>query len=101
MRTPIEAWDKLEELFGKQDELQGRILENELVALHPSSFETVQQFFTKFKYLALQCRQCGIEIKDEKNVLFLLNKLGPEYSVFVSIFHSIRGNFNIKWAFQK
>ena len=53
LRTPKEAWEKLEFLFGKQDELRGHILENELVALHPSNFETVQQFFTKFKFLAL------------------------------------------------
>ena len=47
LRTPMEAWEKLEDLFGKQDELHGKFLESELVALHPSSFETIQQFFTK------------------------------------------------------
>ena len=41
LRTPKEAWEKLEVLFGKQDELRGHILENELVALHPNSFEMV------------------------------------------------------------
>ena len=68
-------------------------MENELVALHPSKFETIQPFFTKFKSLALQCRQCGIERKDEKNVLSILNKPNPEYFVFVSIFHSKRDCF--------
>ena len=53
LRTPKESWDKLESLFGKQDEIRGHILENELIALRPSSFETIQQFFTKFKSLAL------------------------------------------------
>ena len=33
LRTPKEAWDKLESLFGKQDELRGHILENDLVSL--------------------------------------------------------------------
>ena len=60
LRNPKESWEKLEVLFGKQYELRGHILENELIALHPSSFETIQQFFTKFKFLALQCRQCRI-----------------------------------------
>ena len=60
LRTPKEAWEKLEVLFNKQDEFLGHILENELVALHPNSFETVHQFFTKFKSLALQCKQCKI-----------------------------------------
>ena len=54
--TPMEAWEKLKVLFGKQYELWGHILENELIALHPSSFETMQQFFTKLKSLALQCK---------------------------------------------
>ena len=67
LRTPEEAQDKVEELFGKQYELRGHLLENELVALHPSSFETIEQFFTKFKSLALQCKQFEIEWKDENN----------------------------------
>ena len=32
LRTPREAWEKLEDLFGKQDELWGHLLENEMVA---------------------------------------------------------------------
>ena len=42
LKTPKEAWEKLEFLFGKQDEIRGHILENELIALHPRSFETIQ-----------------------------------------------------------
>ena len=37
LRNPKEYWEKLEFLFGKQDELWGHILENELIALHLSS----------------------------------------------------------------
>ena len=88
LRTPKEAWEKIEVFFGKQDELQGHILENELIALHPSNFDTIHQFFTKFKCLALQCRQCKIERKEEQHFLSILKKLGNEYYVFVSIFHS-------------
>ena len=58
LRTPKESWEKLEVLFGKKDELRGHILENESIALHPSSLETIQQLFIKFKSLALQCRHC-------------------------------------------
>ena len=57
LRTPRESWKKLDSLFNKQDELRGHILENELVALHPNGFDMVQQFFTKFNFLALQCRK--------------------------------------------
>ena len=35
LRTPREAWEKLDSLFNKQDGLRGYILENELVSLHP------------------------------------------------------------------
>ena len=56
LRTPIESWENLDSLFSKQDELRGYILENELVSLHPNSFETIEKLFTKFKSLALQCR---------------------------------------------
>ena len=93
LRTPKESWEKLDSLFNKQDELQGHILENELVSLHPSSFETIEQFFSKFKSLVLQCRQCGIERKDEHNVLSILKKLGPKYSVHVCMFHSKQESF--------
>ena len=53
LRTPRESWEKLDSLFNKQDDLWGHILENELVSLHPSSFETIEQFFTTFKSLVL------------------------------------------------
>ena len=33
IKTPKEVWEKLEYLFGKQDELRGHIFENELIAL--------------------------------------------------------------------
>ena len=56
LRSPKEAWENIEVLFGKKDELRGHFLENELIALQPNSFYTIQQFFTKFKSLALQCR---------------------------------------------
>ena len=56
LRTPREAWEKLVSLFNKQDELHGHILENELVSLHPNSFETIEHFFSKFNSLVLECR---------------------------------------------
>ena len=57
LKTLKEVWDKLKSLFGKQDELRGHILENELIALHPNNFETIYQLFSKFKSLVMQCKQ--------------------------------------------
>ena len=48
LRTPKEAWEKLEVLFGKKYELWGHILENELISLHPNSFETSFHSMQKF-----------------------------------------------------
>ena len=92
-RKTREALEKLENLFVKHDELRGHLLENELVALHPSSFETIEQLFTKFNSLALQCKQCETERKDEKNFFSILEKIGSKYSIFVSIFHSKQEGF--------
>ena len=88
LKTQKDYWENIETLFGKQYELQGHVLENYLIALHPNSFETIQQFLTKFKSLALQCKQCGIERKYEKLVPSLLSKIGLEYYVFFFTFHS-------------
>ena len=90
MKTPKEVWENIESFFGKQDELRGHILKNQLIALQPSNFETIQQFFSKLKSLVMQCKQCGIDKKDEQLALSILRKLGPEFSVFVSTFHSGR-----------
>ena len=51
LKTPKEIWDKLASLFDKQDELKVHQLENELISLHPSSFETLDELFTKFNNL--------------------------------------------------
>ena len=40
LRNPREAWENIDSLFNKQYELQGYILDNELVSLHPNSFDT-------------------------------------------------------------
>ena len=65
LRTLKEAWENIEYLFGKQYEFRGDILENDLIALQPRSFESIQQIFTKYKSLVLQCKQCGLERKDD------------------------------------
>ena len=64
LKTPKEVWDKLESLFGKQDELRDHILENELIALYPGNFDTIQLFFTKLKSMVMECKQCGIKKKE-------------------------------------
>ena len=90
LRTPKKIWEKLEFLFGKHDELRGHNLQNQLIALQPNNFKTIQQFFSKFKSLVMQCNQCRIDKKDEQLMLSLLSKIGPKLSVFIFTFHSWR-----------
>ena len=75
-------------IFGNTYEMRGHQIENELISLNPSSFKSLQLYFTKFKALVLQLKQCGIEKKKEQIVLAILSKLGPNYSVFVLTFHA-------------
>ena len=56
LKTPKEIWDHLASLFDKQDDLRIYQLENELISLHLRNFETLNDFFTKFKHLVLQLK---------------------------------------------
>ena len=64
LTSPNEVWEKLENIFGNTDEMRGHKIENELISLNPSSFKSLQLYFTKFKALVLQLKQCGIEKKE-------------------------------------
>ena len=57
LKTPKEIWDKLESLYGKHDDLRVYQLENELMSLQPSNFETLNDFFTKFKHTVVLLKQ--------------------------------------------
>jgi hypothetical protein len=98
-KTPNEAWTTLEGIFGKQDEMKGHIMEVDLLTLDPKSFDNIQYFFTKFKDLLSQLKACRVDkSKEEKQmVLTILSKLGPEFSVFISIFHSVRFTSRATW----
>ena len=36
MTSPNEVWEKLEEIFGKKDDMRGHQIENELISLSPN-----------------------------------------------------------------
>ena len=56
LTSPNEVWEKLYEIFGKIDEMRGHQIENELISLSPSRFESLQLYFSKFKALVLQLK---------------------------------------------
>jgi hypothetical protein len=79
--------------------MRGHMLEVELLTLDPKIFENIQDFFTKFKDLLSQLKACGVDKpKEEKQmVLTILSKLGLEFSVFVSTFHTVRFTSGATW----
>ena len=54
---------------------------------NPTISDLFNNSLQKYKSLVLQCKQCGVQRKDEHLVLSVLSKLGLEYSIFVSTFH--------------
>ena len=88
LKNPKEIWDKLADLFDKQDDMRIYWLDNELISLHPGNFETLNEFFTKFKHLELQLKKSEVEKEDDQLILSIVSKLGLDYLVFVSTFHT-------------
>ena len=70
--------------------MRGHQIKNELISLNPSSFESLQLYFTKFKALVLQLKQCGIEKKEEQLVLTILSNIHLNYLVFFSTFYATK-----------
>jgi hypothetical protein len=99
-KTPNEAWTTMERVFGKQYEMRGHMLEVELLTLDPKTFDNLQDFFTKYKDLMSQLKACGVDkYKEEKQmVMTIISKFGPEYSMFVSTFHSLRFASRTNWT---
>jgi hypothetical protein len=46
-------WTKLEDLFGKQDEMRGHMLEVDLNSLDPRNFDNIKNLFTKIGSLLI------------------------------------------------
>ena len=84
------AWEKLESVFGKHNEIRGHQLENELISLNPNDFSCIQDYLSKYKTLRLLCEECKIKKEDKQCIYHILSKLGPAYSVSVSAFYSMK-----------
>ena len=56
LKNPKKIWDKITNLFDKNDDMRIYRLENESISLHPRNFETLNKFFTEFKHLVLQLK---------------------------------------------
>jgi hypothetical protein len=79
--------------------MRGHMLMVEFLTLDLKIFDDLQYFFTKYKDLLSQLKACGFDkYKEEKQmVLTILYKLGLEYSIFISTFHSVRFASGATW----
>eukprot|EP00253_Pinus_taeda_P027041 PITA_27041 len=91
--TPHEALEKITKGFGIKNEIRAHQLENELLTLDPNNFSCIEDFLSKFKTLRYLLEGVKIKKEDSNLIYFILTKLGPAYSVFVSTFHSTREAF--------
>jgi hypothetical protein len=57
---PYDIWTNLEDLFGKQGEMRGHMLEIKLNSLAPRNFDNIHDLFIKFKSLILHIKGCGL-----------------------------------------
>jgi hypothetical protein len=71
--------------------MREHMVQMELLTLDPKRFDNIQDLFTKFKDLLSQLKTCGVDKSTEEKqmVLTILSKVGPEFFVFVSTFHTI------------
>ena len=51
LTSPNGVWENIEDIFEKIDEMRRHQLHNKLISLSPSSFESLQIYFSKFKAL--------------------------------------------------
>ena len=79
--------------------MRGHMLELDLNTLDLKSFDNMRDLFTKFKYLILSLATCGIDKSKQVNqlIITILAKLGPQYVVYVSTFHSGRYLMGTNW----
>ena len=59
--TPHEALDKLNTIFGIQNEIKAHQLENELLTLDPNNFSSIEDSLSKFKTLRVLLEGCNVK----------------------------------------
>ena len=81
---PHEALEKLNTVFGIQNQIKAHRLENEFLTLDPNNFSSIEDFLSKFKTLRLLLEGCKVKKDDGSLIYSILAKIGPAYSIFVS-----------------
>jgi hypothetical protein len=58
------------------------------MTLSPNVFPCIEDYLSKFKTLRILCKDCQIDVKDDRCIYVILANLGSAYSVFVSTFYA-------------
>ena len=59
--TPDKALEKLNIVFGIQNQIRAHQLENELLTLDPNNFSSIEDFLSKFNTLRLLLEGCKVK----------------------------------------
>ena len=70
--SPVEAWEKLTNVFVLINEIQAYHLEDELLTLDPSNFSSIEYYLSKFKTLKLLLEGCKVKKEDEPLIYGIL-----------------------------
>jgi hypothetical protein len=87
---PIEAWEKIESVFGKLNIIRAQPLENQVLNLSTNDFSFLGDYLLKFKTLKILCEECEIKMEEECCIYLILSKIGSAYYVLVSTFYAMR-----------
>lgn len=91
--SPIEAWEKLNTIFGINNEIQAHQLENDSLTLDPKNFHLLKIICPNLRPLAFSWKRCKVAKEDDGLIYVILAKLGPAYSMFLFTFDSTREAF--------
>ena len=78
--TPDKALEKINNVFGIQNQIRAHQIENEFLTLDPNNFSSIEDFLSKFNTLRLLLEGCKVKKEDGSLIYSVLTKLGPAYS---------------------
>jgi hypothetical protein len=61
-----------------------------MMTLIPNDFPCIEEYLSKFKTLRISCKECKIDLEDERCIHIIFSNLGSAYSIFLSTFYDTR-----------
>ena len=83
---PDKAWEKLESMFGKHNEIWGHQLENELLSLNPNDFSCIQYIYLNIKLLDYYVQNA--RLRKKTNNVFIIFFQNMDLHILFLYLHS-------------